>query len=245
MLELRNLRLARGARELIRDLGIKLFAGETCVVLGSNGVGKSTLLMTLAGLHAAKEGSILVGGVELACMGSRQRSRLLAWCGDLPADEFGLTVRDRLDLAAEACEESRLLEAARRFDLLDLLDRDMAGLSAGERQRCELAALMLRDVPVWLLDEPCAHLDLRHQKDALSLIREQKALGRLVVVVLHDLVQAACVADRVLLLDGNGGWRFDEAGRLLRREVLEPLYQARLSSCGQGKGHQVLIPDFS
>lgn len=246
MLELQGLRFAQGGRELVHNLNIRLPTGETCVVLGSNGVGKSTLLMTIAGLHAPDEGSILLGGEELSLMSPKQRARCLAWCGDLPADNFGLTVHDRLELAAGDCDEQRLLEAAGRFELLGLLNRDMAGLSAGERQRCELAAMLLRDVPIWLLDEPCAHLDLRHQKDALSMIREQKVHGRLVIVVLHDLLQAACVADRVLLLDGKGGWQFGEAAQLMQQEVLESLYQTKLSPCGEMvSGAKLLIPDFS
>jgi iron complex transport system ATP-binding protein len=125
------------------------------------------------------------------------------------------------------------------MDMAGLLHRPLGELSSGERQRTELAALMLRDTPLWLLDEPTAHLDLKHQINTICMIREQRAAGRTIVTVLHDMQQAMAVADALILIDGNGGAEYGEAKELFDTGRLSRLFDAPVNMQGS-----VLVPDY-
>ena len=172
LLKLMNIAVERGGNSLLSGLSCDLNAGEVVVVLGPNGAGKSSLLLALAGLLPA-HGRIELLGKPLSEYGRSELTRQIAWQGELPPTEFGLTVKQRLELAAN--KEVGTIEAtANTMDIAPLLQRPLGELSSGERQRTELAALMLRDTPLWLLDEPTSHLDLKHQIHCIDMLKNQR-----------------------------------------------------------------------
>jgi len=234
---LANLTVERGGSTLLSALSCPFHAGEVVVVLGPNGAGKSSLLLAMAGLIPAG-GNIDVAGKPLAAYKRSELTRQIAWQGDLPPTEFGLTVRQRLLLAAGEAG-SNIEATAAAMDITPLLERPLGELSSGERQRTELAALMLRDTPVWLLDEPTAHLDLKHQIQCIHMLKAQKAHGRAIVTVLHDLQQAMAIADHLILIDGKGAAEYGTATQLFDSERLSQLFNAPV--VGQGA---VLVPDY-
>lgn len=242
MLCFEKVSLRRGERELLRDASFAVEPGRVTAILGPNGVGKSSLLLAMAGLLPASDGHVRLQGNLVTAMSRADVSAYVAWQGALPAAEFGLTVRQRLELATgDGSALPRLSQVAAEMEIDRLLARDLARLSSGERQRVELAAIMLRDCPLWLLDEPTAHLDLRHQTLLLRILRREAAAGRSVVTVLHDLQQAMAVADNVILLDGCGSVEAGEAGGLLTAERLSRLFQVELMSFAEGN---LLLPDY-
>ncbi|MCF6208943.1 MAG: ABC transporter ATP-binding protein, partial [Ghiorsea sp.] len=193
----------------------------------------------LAGLHTEFTGEIMLQRKILSAYSHAELSTQVAWQGELPPTEFGLTVGQRLELAAQQTVE-KLTKTLNYLELMPLRERALGELSSGERQRVESAALMMRDCPVWLMDEPTAHLDMRHQVDCLRLIKQQAKKGRLIFAVLHDLQQAAAVADVVVLLDGKGGVQVGQAQHLLTTEQLEPIFKVKL----QGSGRN-LMPSYT
>jgi len=239
MIKVHNLNLKRGDKQLISNLTMQVTAGDVVVVLGPNGAGKSTLLLALSGLLTNFTGNIMFGDKPIADYTHADLAGLVAWQGELPPTEFGLTVQQRLQLAASEAT-SRLTQALDYLELESLKHRALGELSSGERQRVEIAALMMRDCPVWLMDEPTAHLDMKHQVDCLKLIKQQSKKGRLIITVLHDLQQAAAVADVVVLLDGKGGANVGSAEDLLTAVQLEPIFKVKL----QGSGRN-LIPSYT
>lgn len=244
MLKLTELSVRRGSRTTLHPLSADFPAGSVTVLLGPNGAGKSSLLQVLAGLLEGS-GSAQWQDTDLLTCDYRQRSACLAWQGDLPPAEFGLTVLQRLHLASsDVHDTARLASAAQTMDVTHLLSRDLGALSSGERQRVELVALMLRDVPLWLLDEPTAHLDLRHQVACLRMLRQEVAAGRTVLVVLHDVQQAMAVADQVILLNDDGHAEAGLADGLLTAERLSSLFQVKLYAKGEGRS-MVLLPDYN
>jgi len=232
MIQAANLKLQRGDKLLTSDLTMHAKKCDVVVVLGANGAGKSTLLLTLAGLHTDFTGEITLQNKSLIDYAHSELSTHIAWQGELPPTEFGLTVGQRLELAAHGNTE-KLEEALSYLELSSLKHRALGELSSGERQRVEIAALMMRDCPVWLMDEPTAHLDMRHQVDCLKLIKQQSVKGRLIITVLHDLQQAAAIADVVVLLDGQGGVQVGQAASLLTAEILEPIFKVKLQGSGR------------
>ena len=237
VLKLTGLTVERGGRVLLSTLNCEIMAGEVVVVLGPNGAGKSSLLLALVGLLPAA-GELELLGRSLPGYNRDELSNLIAWQGDLPPTEFGLTVSQRLALAAVE-NDVAIEDVAIDMDITSLLHRPLGELSSGERQRTELAALMLRDAPVWLLDEPTAHLDLKHQIQTVEMIKEQRSRGRAIVTVLHDLQQAMAVANRLILIDGKGCAEYGEADHLFSSERLSQLFDAPVVMQGS-----VLVPDY-
>jgi len=242
LLQTKGFGVERGGRVLFHELALDVVRGSITVVIGPNGAGKSSLLLALAGV-IAHSGDCLLQGRNHRAVDRNEMSRQIAWQGELPPTEFGLTVAERLDLAAGAFGASNRAHAVEAMELEALLHRTLGELSSGERQRVEIAAVMVRDCPLWFFDEPTAHLDLKHQQRVLKLLRDAAAEGRTIVTVLHDLQQASAVADQVVLLDGHGGAEAGEAAGLLTSERLSNLFQVKLQSI-HNDGHSLLLPDY-
>jgi len=234
LLELKQVTLQRGGHTLFTDFSNVIVAGQVTVIMGPNGTGKSSLLLALAGIIPVS-GEIILRGKPLNEYSRIDMARQIAWQGELPPTEFGLTVAQRLRLAGGGQPE--IAEPAKLMEVEGLLDRSLGDLSSGERQRIELAALMLRDCPVWLLDEPTAHLDLRHQMICLDMLRRQSEHGRTIVVVLHDIQQALSIADDVVLLDGSGNIETGAAAAMLTQEHLQAVFGVSLHAVS-------LLPDY-
>jgi len=233
LLELKHVTLQRGGRILFTGFSKVVAPGRITVIMGPNGTGKSSLLLALAGMIQAS-GRIALQGKPLNEHSRPEIARQIAWQGDLPPTEFGLTVAQRLRLAAG---EKKIEEQAEMMEVDCFLDRSLGELSSGERQRVELTALMLRDVSLWLLDEPTAHLDLRHQVMWLKMLRRQSGQGRAIVVVLHDIQQAMSIADDVVLIDGNGNIETDRAVTMLTQERLQAVFGVPLHASS-------LLPEY-
>lgn len=236
LMRLENVAAKYGEKSLFSPFSVTVHAGRITAVMGPNGAGKSSLLLAMAGMLPYL-GTIQLKHGDVHQLTRAEMASQIAWMGALPSVDFGLTVRQRLQLASEGRE---IGSAARTMEIEYCLDRSLATLSSGELQRCELAALLLRAAPLWLIDEPTAHLDLRHQVRAMQKLRDEATRGRGVVVVLHDIQQAVAVADDVILIGDDGQVESGSASSLLTREHLEKLFAAPLISCSAA-----LIPDYA
>lgn len=228
----RTLSLERGGRVLCRALDVRIRAGEWWAVLGPNGSGKTTLLHALCGLLRPASGSVEQDGAKLDAMTASERARRVGILLQQDSGSFWGTALDYAMLgvfphgtgraAAHSVAQAALVEVG----VAELADRDFDGLSGGERQRVRLAQLIAQSPLVYCLDEPLAHLDLRHQADAMGMLRRLAAeRGRAVVTVLHEAHWAARYCDRVLLLGPDGRTEAGAARDLLTRERLADLYQ--------------------
>ena len=239
LLESRDLTLRAGGRSLCEGLRWRAAAGQCWGVLGPNGAGKSTLLRTLAGLRPADGGTVLLDGRPVADWPRRDRARRLGMllqesAPGLPAGVLETVLAGRHPhLGPWRWEGAEDLDIARRalaaMDLAGLEARALGTLSGGERQRVRIAALLAQDPPVTLLDEPLQHLDLRHQRALLELLRRRtRRPGHVVVMVLHDPNLARQACSHVLLLPGDGGSIQGAAEEVLTAATLSALYRCPL-----------------
>ncbi|MBE9610989.1 ABC transporter ATP-binding protein [Chitinilyticum piscinae] len=230
----RNLALSRGGRQLLESLNWQLAAGECWLILGENGSGKSTLLATLAGWLKPEAGEVSLAGVPLAQLPRRQRAQELAWLVQQDEQPFPQTALERVLsgrqpwLQGWQWESPADVQLARqqlaRLDLAMLEARDLGSLSGGERRRVALAAALAQQTPWLLLDEPLSQLDLRHQQQALAVLREECRQGRGLVMVTHDPNHAWAFATHALLLHGDGRWQAGPCGEVLTEAALSALY---------------------
>jgi iron complex transport system ATP-binding protein len=238
-LRIEGMAVARAGRRLVESLHCQASPGSVTVILGPNGAGKSTLLQMLAGVLAGTGLPAYWRDRRLDTYPRAELADVISWQGPVDYADFGLRVGERLRLSAGHWTGRRAEAVLDPLDVLPLMARPLAELSSGERQRVEVAAAMLRDTPVLLLDEPTAHLDLKHQDACLRLIRHQAGQGRIVLAVLHDVAQAAAVADQLMLLYGDGGSDVGPAAEMLVPARLEGLYGMPMRAVDGG-----VLPDF-
>ena len=174
MLAVRNLTVARGGAAVLADVSFSVGAGEALVLRGPNGIGKTTLLRTLAGLQPA-----LAGEIEVA-------PEATAYASHADGVKAALTVRENLAFWAEV-HGSDLDDAAfAHFDIADLKDRLAGTLSAGQKRRLGLARLAVVNRPILLLDEPTVSLDGFSVKLFAKFLSEQHlAKGGAAVIATH------------------------------------------------------------
>lgn len=254
ILECRDLAVGFPGRSLCRGLSLEILPGECWGILGLNGSGKTTVLHTLGGLRAPQAGAVRLAGRELAACAPRERARALgvllqdepqAFWGSL--QEYVLLGRhphSRSLFGWEAADLERAEAALSRVDLAGLSERPLATLSGGERQRARLAQLLAQDPAVCLLDEPLQHLDLRHQLEAMQVLRGlAEHPGRGVALVLHDTLWASRFCDHVLLLLGDGEALAGPTPALLTRDNLERVFRCPLQEYGSGPARHFLPGD--
>ncbi|MEM8558127.1 MAG: ABC transporter ATP-binding protein [Bacteroidota bacterium] len=206
----RDLCVSLAGQPVLHDLSLTVQAGSVTALVGPNGSGKTTLLRTLAGLlpHA---GRLDLDGQALTRWSGRGRARALAFVQQRTSLAFDLSVRNfvalgrtphRSWLAAPSEADRAAVDAAlTTTGLVALQARSARTLSGGEHRRLLIAQALAQDTPTLLLDEPTAHLDLRHHLDLAALLQGLHAQGRTLVVALHELDLAARLADHVILLD--------------------------------------------
>ena len=243
LLTLQGLTLRAGQRVLLQGLSMAVQLGELWCVIGANGSGKTSLLHTLAGLRTPSSGSVVLQGRPLGDWPPGQAAGLRGLLPQALNDAFAARVIDVV-LAGRhphlsrwewesAADRALALEALCQVDLDGFADRDVLTLSGGERQRVGIAALLVQDPLVLLLDEALAHLDLKHQISVLEhlaqLVRQR---GKAVLLSIHDLNLARRFATHVLLLGGPG--------QAACGPVREVMTEAALS---EAFGHRVMRVD--
>ena len=189
----------------LAGVDLSVTGGETVLVAGANGAGKTTLLRALAGLVPVVEGEAVVLGCDLR--GDRRSfRRRVGLLGHGAALYDDLSVADNLRFWARAARRpaTSVEPAMVRLGLAGRLAAVPAGrLSAGQRRRTCLAALVVRAPELWLLDEPHAGLDAAGRDVLDELVREVTAGGATVVLASHELDRARSLATRTVTLAGG------------------------------------------
>lgn len=206
-----NLTLGYDATTVVKGLGVGIPAGKVTSVVGPNGCGKSTLLRSLARLLKPRGGAIYLDGDAISALPTREVARRLGILPQDPTAPEGLTVRE---LAAQgryphqswmrqwSGEDEQAVESAlETTGVLELADRPLDTLSGGQRQRAWISMALAQETETLLLDEPTTFLDMAHQLEVLQLLeRLNREEGRTILMVLHDLNNAARFSDHVIAL---------------------------------------------
>ncbi|HEX7047996.1 MAG TPA: ABC transporter ATP-binding protein [Gammaproteobacteria bacterium] len=235
-LALRNLTVRIAGKSVCENLDLDLAPGRVIGVLGGNGVGKTTLLHTLAGLRDAEGGRMALFGEAFESLGRRGVAQRLALLMQDQDDPFPATVLETCLIGRhphigfwqwESPDDLRIArDALRTTGMASLEHRDVHELSGGERRRLAIATVLAQDARIILLDEPVDQLDIFHQMKLLAhFARLAVEESRLVLMSLHDVNMAARFCDEVILMFGDGELLHGETYKVLTTANLERLYR--------------------
>ena len=244
LIEVHDLTLRVGQRTLIRDFGMSVRPHEMWCLLGANGVGKTMFLHTLVGLRRPQRGGVQLAGKPLPQWSAVNAARSRAFLPQTNHDVFSAPVVQVVLMGRHPhlgrwqwegqADRASALAALKAVDLEEVADRDVTTLSGGERQRVAIAALLVQDAPLLLLDEPLAQLDLFHQIQVLQhlafLARDQ---GRGIVLSLHDLNLAHRFATHGMLIGANAA--------LLQGPIEDVMTEASLSEAFGGAVRKIPV----
>ncbi len=248
-LEVRNLRYGyTPEREVVKDVSFSVRAGECVAVLGTNGVGKTTMLKCINRIIRPQAGEVLVDGQPVHRLSGRELAQRIGYvpqaCEFADSSVFDTVLLGRkpfLQWDATRRDLEIVQEVLRRMGLEEYANREVNALSGGERQKVSIARALAQQAPVLLFDEPTSSLDLRNQLEVLDMtkqvVRRQKLAA---VVILHDLNLALRFADRFLVMREGTVYAFG-AREVVGPEMIREVYGVQAQVL-EVNGRPVVVP---
>ena len=207
----KNCDLAVDDARLLSDVSMSMSSGEVVSVIGANGAGKTSLLKLLSGEYLPDSGEVRVNGKLLSGLNLEDRARSVAVLPQRSLLDFPFLVGEVIEMGrfpqmtGRSFNQKVVREVIGQLGLDEFQARRYTTLSGGERQRVQIARVLAqlwdtKETAHYLFDEPTAPLDLAHQLDFFSLIRNIADDGAAVMLVIHDINLAARFSDRIILL---------------------------------------------
>jgi len=224
-----------GDHLVIPALSLEVATGAVTALIGPNGCGKSTLLRTLARLLSPRSGTVLLDGHDIHRLPTKQVARRLGILPQSPLAPESITVGDlvwrgrhphqRLGQRRSTVDEEAVLDALEATGCAELVDRRVDSLSGGQRQRVWISMALAQQTPYLLLDEPTTFLDIAHQLEVLDLLIDlNQSRGTTIVLVSHDLNQAARYADVVVAMAQGRILGQGHPGEVITAELVSQVY---------------------
>lgn len=240
---------------VLEGLDFALEPGRFDVIVGANGVGKSTLLRALAGLLPARKGQVLLDGKPLAQMPMAARAQAIGFLPQEIQPAFQYTVEQAVALGARVAGHGHWFDREHRadavgavtkalelVDAVELRERPLAELSGGERRRVLIASVLAQEPKYLLLDEPAAMLDLHHQAELFRLLGRLADGGLAVACVAHDWNLAVGFAHRLTVLKDGAVLACGDPAEQMRPEVLREVYGDSFALLFDEDGRPVVVP---
>ncbi|MCX4804034.1 ABC transporter ATP-binding protein [Streptomyces sp. NPDC058682] len=214
-LEARGISAGYERKPIIEELSLGIEPGKITALVGPNACGKSTLLKSIARLLPVAAGSVLLEGQDIHALSTREVARRLGILPQSPIAPESITVGDlvwrgrhphrRFGQRRTAADDEVIADALLATGTAELIDRPVDQLSGGQRQRVWIALALAQDTPTLLLDEPTTYLDIAHQIEVMDLLADlNEQAGKTIVLVSHDLNQAALYASTIVAMrDGR------------------------------------------
>jgi multiple sugar transport system ATP-binding protein len=207
-IEIRDLKLSFGSVDVLKTLNLDVAEGEFIVLLGPSGCGKSTLLNCIAGLLDVTDGQIWINGKNVTW--AEPKDRGIGMVFQSYALYPQMSVRGNLSFGLKNQRmpqpeiDKRVARASEILQIEALLERKPSALSGGQRQRVAIGRALVRDVDVFLFDEPLSNLDAKLRSELrVEIKRLHQRLANTMVYVTHDQIEALTLADRIAVMKGG------------------------------------------
>jgi heme exporter protein A len=187
MLKINNLQFEYPEQKLFLPINLEIASGSCLQLIGRNGIGKSTVLKILAGITAPKRGRIFWQGSAVSSL-----APFAHYLGHHLALKNQLSILENLHYYAKIMRvpPSNVTRACAFFELTTLQSKAVNILSAGQKQRCQLAKLLISDTRIWLLDEPYTALDEMHSNRLLNLFEQFLAQAGTIIFTSHQALMS-------------------------------------------------------
>lgn len=229
MLKLDNLTISQENTVLFSGLNCEFNSGQFWGIIGQNGIGKSTLLKTIAGLNHSTAGSLTVNNQAVNSMTPQQRAQTFSYL--LQDQEPGLacSVREAVGMGRypwpnqTATDDQITAQVMQTCRINHLADKSILKLSGGERRKVELATCLAQEADYLLLDEPLNHLDLVYRQHILQIFTELSQ-KKCVLMVCHDIEAVKQHCSHVLMLLANHCYLAGTSATILTQEHINQLF---------------------
>jgi iron complex transport system ATP-binding protein len=234
----KNLQIAYGDKVVVKDANIQIYDGEIVTIIGPNGSGKSTLIKAMSRCLKPKSGEVLLDGMNINKIPTKIISRRMAILpqvknvsGDITVEtlvsygryphlNFGQRLKKHDYLAIDWAIE--------KTGLKKIKTQNVVTLSGGERQRAWIAMALAQKPEILILDEPTTFLDISYQLEVLELVKElNESLGITVVMVLHDLNQAARYSDNIYVLNEGQIYKYGQPREIMNPQLLKDIFRIK------------------
>ncbi|PVE26469.1 iron ABC transporter ATP-binding protein [Microvirga sp. KLBC 81] len=233
MIEISNVRKAYGDTIVVHDVSLQIPRQGITSIIGPNGAGKSSLLSMISRLSPMSAGTVTVDGLDVTRTPSETLAKRLSILRQDNRVGSRLTVRDLVEFGRYPYSKGRLTAEDRaRADkaigflcLETLTDRFLDELSGGQRQRAYVAMVLCQDTDYVLFDEPLNNLDMKHAVGMMKLLRQAAdALGKTIVLVLHDINFASCYSDYIVAMRDGAIVRHGTPAEIMTSDVIREVY---------------------
>ncbi|MCG7408271.1 ABC transporter ATP-binding protein [Paenibacillus sp. ACRRX] len=231
-----NLNISYGERIIVKDLSVQIPDKKMTTIIGSNGCGKSTLLKAITRIIPHQSGAVILDGANIAQENTKLLAKKMAILPQTPESASGLTVGELVSYGRFPYQKGfgRLTQkdisviewALEVTGTSDFKYRPVDALSGGQRQRVWIAMALAQETEIIFLDEPTTYLDMAHQLEVLELLQKLNVeQERTIVMVLHDLNQAARFADYLIAMKEGEIVKAGNCEEVMNRDVLKEVFQ--------------------
>ncbi|KNF08282.1 ferrichrome ABC transporter ATP-binding protein FhuC [Gottschalkia purinilytica] len=252
MLKINDLSVGYGNRTIVQNFNTNIKKGDIVTIIGPNGSGKSTVLKAIGRLLKWQNGCIYLDGKSVMDMNNKEIARTMACLSQHNSCPSDMTVRQLVTFgrhphkgwfqSIKEDDEDIINWALESTNILKLQEKKLINLSGGERQRAWIAMALAQKPKVLLLDEPTTYLDVSNQIEILELVQQlNKSMDLTVVMVLHDLNQAAKYSHRVLVVK-NGDIQVEGSPKaVLSRELIRHVYKVDMDILQGVSGEELIF----
>lgn len=235
-LKVEGLNVSYDEKRILKDISFNVKTGEIVTIIGPNGSGKSTLIKTISRYLKPKSGNIYLNQVNINRIHTKEIAKNLAVLpqvkvvsSDVSIEElvsYGRFPHLRFGKRMSIEDREAIAWALEKTGLTGMKDRCVSTLSGGERQRAWIAMTLAQKPKMLLLDEPTTFLDICYQMETLEMVKHlNKTLGITVVMVLHDINQAARYSDKIMVINSGELREYGEPCQIVSKDLLKDIFK--------------------
>lgn len=235
-LTVKNLDVKYSDKKIIKDVSFNINTGEIATIIGPNGSGKSTLIKAMSRCLKISHGDIFLDKMNIKDKRTKDIAQELAVLPQVKNVSSDISIEELVSYGRYphlkfgkrlGKEDKDIIDwALEKTGLSDMKKRFVITLSGGERQRAWIAMSLAQKPKILILDEPTTFLDISYQLEVLELVKElNETLGLTVVMVLHDLNQAARYSDKILVIDKGVLCDFGKPATVISRCLLKDIFR--------------------